>query len=113
MTRGILTTTYATLIPGKIAGGKTGEDELFKYYRDFYQDEPFVKVVTSPPHTKHTLGSNYCLIYPNIDRRTGRLIVISCIDNLVKGAAGQAIQNMNIMLGLPETTGIESSAVYP
>ena len=113
MTRGILTTAYATLIPGKFAGGKTGEDELFKCYEDFYQDEPFVKVVKSPPHTKHTLGSNYCHIYPSIDRRTGRLIVISCIDNLVKGAAGQAIQNMNLMLGLPETTGLESPAVYP
>jgi N-acetyl-gamma-glutamyl-phosphate reductase len=113
MTRGILTTAYATLIPGKIAGGKTGEDELFKCFEDFYQDQPFVKVVKSPPHTKHTLGSNYCLIYPTIDRRTGRLIVISCIDNLVKGAAGQAVQNMNIMLGLPETTGLESPALYP
>jgi len=113
MTRGILTTAYATLIPGKFAGGKTGEDELFKCYEDFYQDEPFVKVVKSPPHTKHTLGSNYCHIYPSIDRRTGRLIVISCIDNLVKGAAGQAIQNMNLMLGLSETTGLESPAVYP
>ncbi len=113
MTRGILTTAYATLIPGKFAGGKTGEDELVKCYQDFYENEPFVKVVKSPPHTKHTLGSNYCHIYPSIDRRTGRLIVISCIDNLVKGAAGQAIQNMNLMLGLPETTGLESPAVYP
>jgi N-acetyl-gamma-glutamyl-phosphate reductase len=113
MTRGILTTAYATLVPGKIAGGKSGEQELFDCYRDFYQDEPFVKVVASPPHTKYTLGSNYCLIHPTIDRRTGRLIVISCIDNLVKGAAGQAIQNMNLMLGLPETTGLEMPAVYP
>ena len=113
MTRGILTTAYASLVPGKVAGGRTGEDELVKYFEDFYQDEPFVRVVKSPPHTKHTLGSNYCHIFPTIDRRTGRLVVISCIDNLVKGAAGQAIQNMNIMLGLPETTGLESLAVYP
>jgi N-acetyl-gamma-glutamyl-phosphate reductase len=113
MTRGILTTAYASLVPGKVAGGKTGEDELTKYFEDFYQDEPFVRVVKSPPHTKHTLGSNYCHIFPTIDRRTGRLVVISCIDNLVKGAAGQAVQNMNIMLGLPETTGLESPAVYP
>ena len=113
MTRGILTTAYATLVPGKIAGGKNGEEELLNYYRDFFQDEPFVKVVTSPPHTKYTLGSNYCLIHPAIDRRTGRLVVISCIDNLVKGAAGQAIQNMNLMLGLPETSGLEMPAVFP
>ena len=113
MTRGILTTAYAPLVPGKIAAGKKGEEELRNLYRDFYKDEPFVKVVESPPHTKHTWGNNNCLIYPTIDHRTGRLIVISCIDNLVKGAAGQAIQNMNLMLGLPETTGLQALAVYP
>jgi N-acetyl-gamma-glutamyl-phosphate reductase len=113
MTRGILTTAYATLAPGKIAGGKTGEEELYRCYRDFYQDEPYVKVVESPPHTKHASGSNYCLVHPTIERRTGRLIVISCIDNLMKGAAGQAVQNMNLMLDFPETTGLESPAIYP
>ncbi len=113
MTRGILTTAYGTLVPGKIAGGKSGEEELLNIYQDFYKDEPFVKVIESSPHTKHTLGSNLCLIHPTIDRRTGRLIVISCIDNLVKGAAGQAVQNMNLMLGLPETTGLQALAIYP
>ncbi len=113
MTRGILTTAYSSLIPGRIAGGKNGEEELNNFYRDFYRDEPFVKVVASPPHTKHTLGNNCCLIHPTIDRRSGRLIVISSIDNLVKGAAGQAVQNMNLMLGLPETTGLEALAIYP
>ena len=113
MTRGILTTGYASLTAGKLTTGKKGEDELISLYRDFYQDEPFVRVATSPPHTKHTWGSNACLIHPAIDHRTGRLIVISCIDNLVKGAAGQAIQNMNLMLGLPETTGLQAPAVYP
>ena len=113
MTRGILTTAYATLVPGKLAGGKTGEEELYKYYREFYENEPYVKIVDTPPQTKHTTGSNYCHVHPTIDRRTGRLIVISCIDNLMKGAAGQAVQNMNLMLGLPETTGLESAAVYP
>jgi len=108
MTRGILTTCYATL-----KAGKTGEKELSRLYRDFYKDEPFVRVVASPPHTKHTWGNNLCLIYPTIDARTGRLVVISAIDNLVKGAAGQAIQNMNLMLGLPETTGLEALAIYP
>jgi len=107
MTRGILTTCYAPLVSGK------DEKQLKKLYTDFYQDEPFVRVVDSPPHTKHTLGSNFCLVYPTVDQRAGRLIVISVIDNLVKGGSGQAIQNMNLMLGLPETAGLESPAVYP
>ncbi|MFC2042359.1 N-acetyl-gamma-glutamyl-phosphate reductase [Chloroflexota bacterium] len=113
MTRGILTTAYAPLVSGKIAGGEKGNKELQELYRDFYQDETFVRIVTSPPHTKHTWGNNFCLIYPLTDPRTNRLIVVSCIDNLVKGAAGQAIQNMNLMLGLPEVTGLEALAVYP
>jgi N-acetyl-gamma-glutamyl-phosphate reductase len=113
MTRGILTTAYAPLAAGKLASGKKGEEALKRLYRDFYKDEPFARVVDTPPHTKHTWGNNDCLIYPTIDHRTGRLVAISCLDNLVKGAAGQAIQNMNIMLGLPETTGLEALAVYP
>jgi N-acetyl-gamma-glutamyl-phosphate reductase len=113
MTRGILTTCYATLASGKIAAGKKGEEKLRQLYLDFYRGEPFVRVVEAPPHTKHTWGNNLCLIHPTIDARTGRLIVISSIDNLVKGAAGQAIQNMNLMLGIPETTGLEALAIYP
>jgi N-acetyl-gamma-glutamyl-phosphate reductase len=113
MTRGILTTCYALLALGKIAAGKKGEEELRQLYLDFYQDEPFVKVVGSPPHTKHTSGNNLCLVYPTIDHRAGRLVAISCIDNLVKGAAGQAIQNMNLMLGLPETTGLQALSIFP
>jgi len=113
MTRGILTTAYAPLLPGQISAGKKGEQELGNIYLDFYKGEPFVRIVESPPHTKHTWGNNFCLIHPAIDHRTGKLIVISCLDNLVKGAAGQAIQNMNLMLGLPETTGLEALAIYP
>ncbi len=113
MTRGILTTGYATLLPGKIAAGEKGIEAIRRLYRDFYADEPFVRVTETPPHTKHTWGSNYCLVFPTIDLRTGRLVVISCLDNLVKGAAGQAIQNMNLMLGLPETTGLQALAVFP
>jgi N-acetyl-gamma-glutamyl-phosphate reductase len=108
MTRGILTTCY-TLLTDKTKG----KEELRQIYSDFYKDEPFVKIVASPPHTKHTRGSNLCLIHPTVDTRSGRLVVISCIDNLVKGAAGQAIQNMNLMLGLPEITGLEALAVWP
>jgi N-acetyl-gamma-glutamyl-phosphate reductase len=107
MTRGILSSCYAPLAK------KIGEKELKKLYKDFYKDEPFVRVTDAPPHTKHTWGSNLCLVYPTIDPRANRLVVISCIDNLVKGAAGQAIQNMNIMLGLPETTGLEALPIYP
>ncbi|MBA7716052.1 N-acetyl-gamma-glutamyl-phosphate reductase [subsurface metagenome] len=113
MTRGILTSCYAPLPPGKVAAGKKGEEEVRKLYLDFYKDEPFIKIVEFPPHTKHTWGNNLCLIHPTIDHRTGRLIIISCLDNLVKGAAGQAIQNMNLMLGLPEVTGLEALAIYP
>jgi N-acetyl-gamma-glutamyl-phosphate reductase len=113
MTRGILTTAYATPTPGRVSIDNKGREEIFKLYTDFYRNEPFVRVVVSPPHTKHTWGGNFCLIHPTIDLRTGRLIVISSLDNLVKGAAGQAIQNMNLMLGLPETTGLDTPAVYP
>ena len=113
MTRGILTTGYATLVPGKVSLGKKGEEQLRQLYLDFYKGEPFVEVMESGPHTKYTWGNNHCFIYPTIDHRTERLIVISCLDNLVKGAAGQAIQNMNVMLGFPEITGLEALAIYP
>jgi N-acetyl-gamma-glutamyl-phosphate reductase len=113
MTRGILSTCYAPLALGKVAAGKKGEEELRQLYLDFYRDEPFVKIVEFSPHTKYTLGNNLCLLYSTIDHRTGKLIVISCLDNLIKGAAGQAIQNMNLMLGIPETTGLETLSVYP
>jgi N-acetyl-gamma-glutamyl-phosphate reductase len=107
MSRGILTTCYAKLVSGK------KEKQIKELYMDFYKNEPFVRVVDRPPHTKHTLGSNFCLIYPTTDSRTGKLIVISAIDNLIKGGSGQAVQNMNLMLGLPETTGLEAPAIYP
>jgi len=109
MTRGILTTAYAPFTPGKIPS----KEGLKKLYKEFYAGEQFVKISDTPPHTKHTWGSNLCIIYPVIDERTERLIVISAIDNLVKGAAGQAIENMNLMLGLPETMGLEALPVYP
>jgi N-acetyl-gamma-glutamyl-phosphate reductase len=112
MTRGILTTVYAPL-SGRLEASKDGIAELKVLFQDFYKDEPFVRISLEPPHSKHTWGSNMCLIHPTIDVRSGRVIIISAIDNLVKGAAGQAIQNMNIMLGLPETMGLEAAAVYP
>lgn len=113
MTRGILTTGYARLAPGRFSNDQRGKEELKHLYMEFYHGEPFVKIVAFPPHTKHTRGNNLCLIHPTIDTRTGRLIVTSSIDNLGKGAAGQAIQNMNLMLALPETTGLEAPALWP
>jgi len=110
MTRGIESTCYARVKAGKLTGGK---EELDKIYYDFYRDEPYTKVVQQPPESKHTLGSNLCLLYPAINLKTGRVVVVSCIDNLVKGAAGQAVQNMNIMFGLPETSGLEALPLYP
>ena len=113
MTRGILSTCYTQLDSVKFAGGRKEEEGLRQLYRDFYRNEPFVRVVESSPHTKHTSGNNLCLLYPAVDHRTGRLIVISCLDNLIKGAAGQAVQNMNLMLGIPEATGLEALSIYP
>ncbi|MFC2039167.1 N-acetyl-gamma-glutamyl-phosphate reductase [Chloroflexota bacterium] len=113
MSRGILTSCYARLEAGKVATGTKSKGELAELYAEFYRDEPFIRVVTVPPQTKQTWGTNLCLIYPTIDVRTRRLVVISCIDNLVKGGAGQAVQNMNLMLGCPESTALEGTAIYP
>ena len=113
MTRGILRSCYATLIDRDKWAGEEGQQKILDLYRDYYADDPFVRVVATPPQTKQTLGNNLCLVHPSIDNRTGRLIVISCLDNLVKGAAGQAVQNMNVMCGFPEETSLEALAVYP
>ncbi|MQF48851.1 N-acetyl-gamma-glutamyl-phosphate reductase [SAR202 cluster bacterium AC-647-N09_OGT_505m] len=113
MTRGILSSCYVTLKDGAISSGPAGVEEVRALYKSFYLEEPFVQVVDASPMTKHTLGNNNCIVYPTVDLRTNRLIVISCLDNLVKGAAGQAIQNMNLMFGLPETAGLEQLALYP
>ena len=99
------------------AYAKTKEDitdnDLQTAYKEYYSGHPFVKVMDVPPSTKQTLGSNNCLIYPTVDKRTSRLIVVSCIDNLIKGAAGQAVQNMNLMLGYSEDTGLNQISIYP
>jgi len=113
MTRGIMSSCYATVKSGVLGESEQAEKEIRQIYREFYKESPFVRIVDTPPHTKHTWGSNFCLIHPVIDRRTGRLIIISCLDNLVKGGAGQAVQNMNLMFGFPETNGLETLAIYP
>jgi N-acetyl-gamma-glutamyl-phosphate reductase len=78
-----------------------------------YADEPFVWVVPAPPATKHVTGSNHARIHVRFDERTGRIIALGVIDNLVKGAAGQAVQAFNLVHGLPETAGLEQLPVTP
>ena len=109
MTRGILAACY---VPMSEAPSR---EELEAAFLDRYADEPFVRVLTQQvlPQTKATLGSNYCDIAVRVDRERGLAVVFSAIDNLVKGAAGQAVQNMNVLFGLPETTGLLASPVFP
>ena len=113
ITRGILSTCYVKLKDDKwLKNAKAGKP-ISQLYRTFYKHTPFVRITTKPPHTKHVWGTNFCFIYPTIDSTTGTLVIVSCIDNLVKGGAGQAVQNKNLMFDLPEITGLEDSAVYP
>lgn len=109
MDRGILSTIYAT--PKKTLNNET----IAGLYRDFYQGEPFVRVLADGnlPSTAFVRGSNFCDIAPLVDARTGRIIIVSAIDNLVKGASGQAVQNMNLLCGFPETMGLEGLALFP
>lgn len=107
MTRGILSTIYAK------ANKPVDEVKLTKLFKDFYKGKPFVRVVEKMPSTKYVYGTNYCDIAIKYDKRTNSIIILSAIDNLVKGASGQAIQNMNIMFGLRETAGLEQVAIYP
>ncbi len=105
--RGILSTIYLRM------EGEVPLSKLQEVYRKAYSDEPFVRLVDAPPAVKDVRGSNYCNIYVDVDERTGNIIVISAIDNLVKGAAGQAVQNMNIKLGFEETSGIKQVPLNP
>ena len=109
MTRGILSTCYATLRPGV----SIDRDGLKRAYRDFYREAPFVHVSDAAPSTKHVAGTNYCVIHPSIDSRTGCVVVASALDNLGKGAAGAAVQCFNVMSGLPETAGLQSLGLFP
>ena len=109
ITRGILSTIYAKLTRDVNAAA------LLELYREYYRDEFFVRVLPEGilPQTKWTTGGNHCDLGLTVDRRTGRVIVISAIDNLVKGAAGQAVQNMNIVCGFPENTALTGPGLYP
>jgi N-acetyl-gamma-glutamyl-phosphate reductase len=112
MNRGIFTACYATLKVDKL-GSANSREAVKKIYSDYYAGKSFIKLVDDPPHTKHVLGSNFVHIYTTVDSRTGKLIVFSVLDNLVKGAAGQGVQNMNVMLGLPETCGLLMPGLFP
>lgn len=101
MNRGIMCTCY-----GKLKGNAS-QEKLYQIYNDLYGKEKFIRVIEKIPETKNVRGSNLCDIAIRVDKRTNTVIVISVIDNLIKGAAGQAIQNMNLMLGLREEEGIE------
>ena len=100
LTRGIYTTIHAGLRT------VCTDEEIHSAYNDFYADAPFVRVRKGIPQIRDVVFTNFCDLSWRIEPRTNQIIIISTIDNLMKGAAGQAIQNMNIMLGLPEETGL-------
>ena len=103
MTRGILATSYAQVCPG------VTQQNLIDCLQETYKNHPFVRVIehTAAVGTNRVKGSNFCDVYAKLDERTGRATIIGVIDNLVKGAAGQAIQNMNVQMNLPQTTGLQ------
>lgn len=118
MNRGILVTEYARLLPMKRADGSMGlptHEEIKAVYDKYYKEEKFVRVLEKGvcPETKWVEGSNYVDVNFVIDERTGRIIMMGALDNLVKGAAGQAVQNMNLLFGLPEQEGLELVPMFP
>jgi N-acetyl-gamma-glutamyl-phosphate reductase len=107
MTRGILAACHVR------PTHPVDQAELDALYSDAYDDEPFVTVVGQPPATKHVTGSNHVRVHVSADARTGRVLAIGVLDNLVKGAAGQAIQAFNIVHGLDETAGLDQLPLAP
>jgi N-acetyl-gamma-glutamyl-phosphate reductase len=107
MVRGILATCYARPAAG------AGTADVLDALHEVYDDEPFVVVTDAPPSTKATAGSNCAHVTARVDERTGWVLSLCALDNLVKGASGQAIQCANIALGLPETTGLPMVGLYP
>jgi N-acetyl-gamma-glutamyl-phosphate reductase len=105
--RGILSTIY--LQPRE----EVHEQQILNLFADYYEDAPFIRLKQSPPSIKEVRGTNYCDIYPTYDERTQGIIVVSVIDNLMKGAAGQAVQNMNLLFGWPETSGLQQIPLHP
>lgn len=109
MSRGILSTIYAKAVKA------LSQAELDALYQEHYRNEPFVRLLPpgALPATQYVRGSNFCDLAARFDKRTGRVIVLAAIDNLVKGAAGQAVQNMNLICGLPEGQGLEVVPFFP
>ncbi len=107
MTRGLIATCYAPLADGVSAA------QVAEAYAATYAGERFVRVVPAFPPTKATLGSNWCLVHAVVDEENRRLVAVGVIDNLVKGAAGSAIQNLNVMCGFAESTGLEALPLWP
>ncbi|MEK6207362.1 MAG: N-acetyl-gamma-glutamyl-phosphate reductase [Chloroflexota bacterium] len=107
MNRGLVASCYAPL-----RSGKTAKDVANAYSRE-YAEEPFVRVLDTYPATKATLGSNWCLVHALVDEENARLVVFAALDNLVKGAAGSALQNLNARFGYPETMGLEALPLWP
>jgi N-acetyl-gamma-glutamyl-phosphate reductase len=109
MDRGILTTIY--VVPTK----KWKTEEVLNTFQEHYQKDPFVRVYPRGklPNTKDVRGSNYCDIGVNVHESEDRAVIVTAIDNLVKGASGEAVQNMNIMLGFPETMGLDGLPLFP
>ena len=109
MTRGMLSTVYTNLKQDMPV------EDLVEHFQKFYKKDPFVRIL--PPgkysNTHFTVASNFCDIGIQVDRRNRRAIITSAIDNLIKGASGQAIQNMNLMLGIPETSGLNFPSIFP
>jgi len=109
MDRGILSTLYVHLMK------KVKTEELLNAFQNYYQGEPFIRIYPKGklPNTKEVRGSNFCDIGAMVSEADGRAVIVTAIDNLVKGASGEAVQNMNIMLGYPETMGLEVLPLSP
>ncbi|WP_318505105.1 N-acetyl-gamma-glutamyl-phosphate reductase [Bacillus sp. T3] len=109
ITRGIMSTIYVKLTK------EYNTESIVELYNEIYKNQPFVKIrpIGNFPEIKEVSGSNFCHIGLHVDERTGRLTIVSVIDNLIKGAAGQAIQNANIMNGLDESMGLEFIPLFP
>ena len=109
MNRGILITAYANLTKD------ISEEEIREIYKKYYKDEYFVRVLNAGdcPETRWVEGSNFVDVNIKVDKRTGRVIMMGAMDNLVKGAAGQAVQNMNLMFGLDEKEGLMQPPMFP
>lgn len=105
--RGILTTSYGELKKD------VGEEEVTESLMEHYHDEMFVRIREKPPSLKDVRGSNFCDIHVHVDKRTNRLISVTAIDNLVKGASGQAVQNMNLIRGFDEGSGLHTVPLSP